>query len=233
MGEFLMLVENHAGQAGPRWELSEVLERLERLRRLERKLGYAEDELTYLYDFPAWSAPPAHPPKPIRAQPELSTCGAGRVVDNCAGNRGESGGLLVMVEIVRRIEYNYLKDVRANIGKYVGTVTVSCQHHNSNLFEVHCNRKERVMDETEPDPFDPSIGPAPVPGNKTTESWVYNRVRFLAGNFKKYKEFRAFMRSEYGDSAGIAPIKSARFWAVRALRPLRSFACVLTCLCRR
>ena len=49
MGEFLMLVENHAGQAGPRWELSEVLERLERLRRLQRKLGYAEDELTYLY----------------------------------------------------------------------------------------------------------------------------------------------------------------------------------------
>ena len=58
-------------------------------------------------------------------------------------------------------------------------------------------------------------------------------MRFLAGNFKKYKEFRAFMRSEYGDSAGIAPIKSARFWAVRALHPLRSFACVLTCLCRR
>ena len=76
MGEFLMLVENHAGQAGPRWELSEVLERLERLRRLQRKLGYGEDELTYLYDFPAWSAPPAHPPKPIRARPELSTCGA-------------------------------------------------------------------------------------------------------------------------------------------------------------
>ena len=58
-------------------------------------------------------------------------------------------------------------------------------------------------------------------------------LEIIRPNFKKYKEFRAFMRSEYGDSAGIAPIKSARFWAVRALRPLRSFACVLTCLCRR
>ena len=73
-----------------------------------------------------------------------------------------------MVERGGRVEEKYRKGVRANIGKYVETVKVPCKNHNSNLFEVNCNRKERVMDETEQDPFDPSIGPAPVPGNRWT-----------------------------------------------------------------
>ena len=53
-GEFWFLAENHAGQSGPRWELTEVLDRAARLRKMQRFLGYAEDELTYLYDYVAW-----------------------------------------------------------------------------------------------------------------------------------------------------------------------------------
>eukprot|EP01045_Picozoa_sp_COSAG04_P011924 COSAG04_NODE_784_length_10316_cov_32.065088_4_plen_93_part_00 len=64
----MLLVENHAGQSGPRWELSEILEWCVGLRRMQRLLGYAEDELTYAYDFVAWC------------------------VDNCSGNRGSGGG---------------------------------------------------------------------------------------------------------------------------------------------
>ena len=67
-GDFMLLVENHAGQSGPRWELSEILEWCVGLRRMQRLLGYAEDELTYAYDFVAWC------------------------VDNCSGNRGSGGG---------------------------------------------------------------------------------------------------------------------------------------------
>eukprot|EP01045_Picozoa_sp_COSAG04_P011925 COSAG04_NODE_784_length_10316_cov_32.065088_5_plen_121_part_00 len=120
-----------------------------------------------------------------------------------------------MLEVVRRLEYLHLKNVRRNIGKYVATVTVPCQHHDSNLFDTQGNRYKRVHDETRPDPFN-GAPPAKVPGNKSTECWAYNRVRFIAGNFKKCKGFRAFMLSKYGDKGGIHPLKSSRFWAVRA-----------------
>jgi len=32
-----------------------------------------------------------------------------------------------MIEVVRRMEYRYLKTIRPNMGKYVPTVFVSCQ----------------------------------------------------------------------------------------------------------
>ena len=32
-----------------------------------------------------------------------------------------------MIEVVRRMEYLYLKTIRPNMGKYVPTVFVSCQ----------------------------------------------------------------------------------------------------------
>lgn len=51
-GEFGFIAENHTGQSGPRTELLELLDWLARLRRRQRFLGYAESELTYLYDIP-------------------------------------------------------------------------------------------------------------------------------------------------------------------------------------
>ena len=122
-----------------------------------------------------------------------------------------------MLKVVRRLEFLYLRDsgVRARIGKFVELELVSCQHHDSNLFDTHVNRKKRVLDETRPDPFN-QLAAGKIAGNKSTECWAYNKVRFLADNFKKYKDFKAFMLSNYGDDAGIAPIKSSRFWAVSA-----------------
>ena len=38
-------------------------------------------------------------------------------------------------------------------------------------------------------------------------------VRFLASAFKKSKDWSSFMCADYGDTDGIPPIKSARFWA--------------------
>ena len=122
-----------------------------------------------------------------------------------------------MLKVVRRLEFLYLRGsgVRARIGNFVELELVSCQHHDSNLFDTHVNRKKRVLDETRPDPFN-QLAAGKIAGNKSTECWAYNKVRFLADNFKKYKDFKAFMLSNYGDDGGIAPIKSSRFWAVRA-----------------
>lgn len=70
-----------------------------------------------------------------------------RVVDNCNGNRGEQGGLLVMIDIARRLEYIFLKKTsRPNIGKFVATEIVSCQLHDSNLINVQLSRTLRVLD---------------------------------------------------------------------------------------
>lgn len=84
-----------------------------------------------------------------------------RVVDNCNGNRGEQGGLLVMIDIARRLEYIFLKKTsRPNIGKFVATEIVSCQLHDSNLINVQLSRTLRVLDLGKPDPLNPTLNPA-------------------------------------------------------------------------
>ena len=115
-GEFGFLTENHTAVSGPRTELWEILCWLRYVRARQQFLGYMEDELTYLYDIPVW------------------------VVDNCSGNRAENG-LMTMIDIVRRLEYNFLRDsCRPDIGPYVPTQTQSCQHHDSNLVNVQLSR---------------------------------------------------------------------------------------------
>ena len=101
------------------------------------------------------------------------------------------------------------------MGKYVPTVMVSCMLHDSNLVNVMLSKMLRELDTTKPDPFQPHVNPAVrgIKGNKATESFSFNAVRFIAGCFKKSKDWRAFMRSTHGDGGGIAPIKSSRFWA--------------------
>ena len=136
-------------------------------------------------------------------------------MDNCSGNRA-SNGLKSMIDIIRRHEYNFLRDIRgAAIGKYIPTVMVSCMLHDSNLVNVMLSKLLRELDTTKPDPFQPEVNPAvpEIKGNKATESFSFNAVRFIAGCFKKNKDWKSFMRSTYGDVGGIAPIKSSRFWA--------------------
>ena len=53
-GEFALLMENHSGEGGPRYELQELLVWLEGVRKIQRFLGFAESELTYLYDIAVW-----------------------------------------------------------------------------------------------------------------------------------------------------------------------------------
>ena len=124
-----------------------------------------------------------------------------------------------MIDIVRRYEYQYLKTIRSGMGKFVATVTVSCQLHDSNLVNVLLSKLLRELDTTKPDPFQPQINPAvpEIKGNKQTESFSFNAVRFLATCFKKSKAWKAFMLSRYGDTQGIKSIKMARFWAVSQL----------------
>ena len=184
-------MENHTGQSGPRTELLEIMGWFTRLRKRQRLLGFKEEHLSYLYDCPVF------------------------VVDNCKGNRGEKGGLIAMIDIARRHEYLYLKQTsRQSIGKYVATVTQSCQLHDSNLINVELSRMLRELDLTLNDPFNANTPPLEtIRGNKTTESFSYNAARFLAGGMKKNKDWKAFMLDTYGDAEGIKPIKSARFWA--------------------
>ena len=120
-----------------------------------------------------------------------------------------------MIDRVRRHEYLMLKKhkIRPNIGKYVKTTTQSCHLHDSNLVNTELSRFLRLLDLTEPCPFTKLPALASIRGNKSTESFSYNAVRFLAGAFKKSKDWRAYMLSEYGDDGGIPPIKSARFWS--------------------
>jgi hypothetical protein len=185
------IMENHTGQSGPRTELLEILGWFTHLRKRQRLLGFKEEHLSYLYDCPVF------------------------VVDNCKGNRGETGGLIAMIDIARRHEYLYLKQSsRQNIGKYVATVTQSCQLHDSNLINVELSRMLRELDLTLSDPFNVNTPPLEtIRGNKSTESFSYNAARFLAGGMKKNKDWKAFMLDTYGDAEGIKPIKSARFWA--------------------
>jgi hypothetical protein len=219
-------MENHSGEGGPRYELQELLVWLEGVRKIQRFLGFAESELTYLYDIAVWGNTPIFPaplPSPWKSERLTAThCLSCRVllkprpvVDNCSANRAQNG-LLSMIDIVRRYEYEYLKTIRSGMGKFVATVTVSCQLHDSNLVNVLLSKLLRMLDTTEPDPFQPEINPAvpEIKGNKQTESFSFNAVRFLATCFKRSKEWKAFMLSEYGDTQGIKSIKSARFWAV-------------------
>ena len=226
-GEFAFLLENHPGKSGPRHELIELLAWLEGVRKRQRFLGYAESELIYLYDIAVWVN--AGPLPPI-LRPALATTKSERltahslptvnpqVCDNCSANRA-GNGLITMIDIVRRHEYEYLKGVRPDIGKFVKTVTVSCQLHDSNLVSTLGGKKLRVLDTTKPDPFQPAVSPAvkEIKGNKKTESFSFNAVRFLATCFKKSKAWKAFMLSRYGDTQGIKSIKMARFWAVSQL----------------
>jgi hypothetical protein len=192
-GEFAVILENHTGNSGPRGELLHILEYLHDLRGRQRALGFPESCLTYLYDIPVW------------------------VVDNCAGNRGQHGGLIVMIDLVRAHEYRYLKVTsRPFIGPYIETRTSSCQLHDSNLINTELSRCLRYFDlnaKDDLDPTSPFSTMEKIRGNKSTESFSYNAVRFLASLMKKDKDWRAFMLFRYGDNGGIKPIKSARFWA--------------------
>ena len=61
-GEFAFLMENHSGKGGPRYELLELLAWLEGVRKIQRFLGFAESELTYLYDIAVWGNTPVFCP---------------------------------------------------------------------------------------------------------------------------------------------------------------------------
>ena len=129
-GEFATYLELYGGESGPRIELLHILDWLEyTVRKRQAELGVPESERTYLYDLPV---------------------GVG---DNCSSNRGERGGLFAMVEIIRRHEYQYLKTIRSGMGKYVETVFVSCQHHDSALISVWFNKRKLELDMTEVDFF--------------------------------------------------------------------------------
>jgi hypothetical protein len=122
-----------------------------------------------------------------------------------------------MIDIVRRLEYNFLKtSLRKDIGKYVKTITQSCQLHDSNLINVQLSRMLRHLDTTRRDPFNHALSPAipEIKGNKKTECFSINTARFIASSIKKNKVWKAFMLDEYGDGQGIKSIKSARFWSV-------------------
>jgi hypothetical protein len=121
--------------------------------------------------------------------------------------------MIAMIDIVRRHEYLMLKGIRTNIGKFVKTTTQSCQLHDSNLINVELSRRLRKFDVTEPDPFAGLPALTTIRGNKATESFSYNAVRFVGGAFKKNKDWKAFLLDTYGDTGGIKPIKSARFWS--------------------
>jgi hypothetical protein len=100
-----------------------------------------------------------------------------------------------MIDIVRRLEYKMLKSsTRPNIGKFVATVTQSCQHHDSNLINVEFSRLLRVLDLLLADPFN-GISPAVdcIGGNKKTECFSINTARFIASSLKKSKNWRSFM----------------------------------------
>ena len=135
-----------------------------------------------------------------------------RVVDNCSGNRSENG-LLTMVEIVRRLEYNFLKaGCRPTIGKYVGTEVHSCQLHDSNLVTVQLSRLLLKIDKAKGVRFVHSNkGEA---GQKKTECYTMNLARWIAGALKKEPDWKAFLRVEYGDTGSIPAVKSSRFWSV-------------------
>ena len=98
-----------------------------------------------------------------------------------------------MIDRVRRHEYLMLKKhkIRPDIGKYVKTTTQSCHLHDSNLVNTELSRFLRLLDLTEPCPFTKLPALASIRGNKSTESFSYNAVRFLAGAFKKSKDWRA------------------------------------------
>ena len=216
-GAFAFLQENLTGIAGPRHELQTILDYLQRVRRRQCFLGYPPKNWTYLYDIPVWV---------VRL---LRVCSINKAyllllpfisqVDNCNGNRGEKGGLLVMIELVRRLEYLFLKATsRKNIGKYIETITNSCQLHDSNLINVELSRILRNLDLTKVDPFQPHRNPAVeqarFTGQKNSECWSIMTARFVASAIKKSKDWKAFMLTEYGDAQGIKSVKSARFWSV-------------------
>jgi hypothetical protein len=89
-----------------------------------------------------------------------------------------------MIEIVRRLEYLFLKaTTRKNIGKYVETITQSCQLHDSNLINVELSRLLRALDLTKCDPFQPHKFPAiekeRFTSQKNSECWSIMIARFI------------------------------------------------------
>jgi hypothetical protein len=199
-GEFLDYTEMFSGSA-PQKELLCVVHKLKmRCRRAMRRLGVQSRHRIYLYDFPAWG------------------------VDNTGGNGGTGlgsaqNGLLAMIELWRRAEYNWLKcnNVR-EMGRFVPLMAMSCQHHDSNLVNVLFSTRKRHLEASVRYPFAPHRNPAcaeaDIKGNKQTECKSYNFTRFMAGCVKKNANFRAFMGHNYGDYGGIPVVKSARFWSV-------------------
>lgn len=118
-----------------------------------------------------------------------------------------------MIEIVRRLEYNFLKEgCRPQIGKFVGTETHSCQLHDSNLVSVQLSRLLLKLDKKNGVQFVHSNdGKA---GQKKTECYTMNLARWLAGALKKDPDWKSFLHTEYGDTDSIPPVKSSRFWSV-------------------
>ena len=121
-----------------------------------------------------------------------------------------------MIDIVRRYEYMLLrKTSRKNMGKFVQTVTQSCQLHDSNLINVELSRHLKELDLSKIYFGEPQLDiQALSKGNKSTECWSINTARFIAGHLKKSKDWKSFLLSEYGDACGIKSVKSARFWSV-------------------
>eukprot|EP01047_Picozoa_sp_COSAG01_P059413 COSAG01_NODE_7130_length_3337_cov_2.203212_1_plen_864_part_00 len=200
-GEYLAYMEMHVG-SGPREETKILIEFFKDLRTELRNLGFGM-ELgggVYLYDFPVWA------------------------LDNTASNSGEgintgTNGLLAMIDLVRRHEYNYLKRTGLRqMGRYVPTIGVSCQHHDSNLVAVHLSRLLRNLDLTTRDPFNRQSRPMAedyIRGNKKTESFTLNAVRFIAGGLKQDRRWKSFLEAHFADFAGMPVVKSSRFWSVQ------------------
>eukprot|EP01052_Picozoa_sp_SAG31_P037794 SAG31_NODE_4937_length_2850_cov_1.979644_3_plen_654_part_01 len=80
-GELLQIMESFDGQSGPRPEILNLLVTLANIRSRQTVLGIAFEHHLYLLDIPVWLG------------------------DNCNGNRGWKNGALVIIDVIRRLEY--------------------------------------------------------------------------------------------------------------------------------
>jgi hypothetical protein len=198
-GDFITFIEMFLG-GGPRAETKVLIGYFrDVIRKSLYEMGITVGGGIYLYDFPVWA------------------------LDNTASNSGAgintgTRGLLAMIDLVRRHEYLYLKrSGLREMGRYVKTIGVSCQHHDSNLVAVHLSRLLRALDTSQRDPFTHAqkMSETDIRGNKKTESFAINAARFIAGCLKQDTRWGDCCKTHAGDEKGLPVVKSARFWSVQ------------------